>query len=88
MKFENIQVISWDIYGDIHSSEKNLSHSILIPNNIMDTFLYNHLEPNNPILFIEIKDMNGFLYINTGDFVESCTAIVEHFNGDLELVTW
>jgi hypothetical protein len=32
--------------------------------------------------------MNGFLYINTGDFVESCTAIVEHFNGDLELVTW
>jgi UDP-2,3-diacylglucosamine pyrophosphatase LpxH len=36
----------------------------------------------------EIKDMNGFLYINTGDFVESCTAIVEHFNGDLELVTW
>ena len=36
----------------------------------------------------EIKDMNGFLYINTGDFVESCTAIVEHFNGTLELVTW
>jgi hypothetical protein len=70
MKFENIQVISWDIYGDIHSSEKNLSHSILIPNNIMDTFLYNHLEPNNPILFIEIKDMNGhkntLLFSNAG----------------------
>ena len=36
----------------------------------------------------EIKDIDGFLYINTGDFVESCTAIVEHFNGTLELVKW
>ena len=36
----------------------------------------------------EIKDINGFLYINTGDFVESCTAIVEHFDGTLELVKW
>ena len=36
----------------------------------------------------EIKDIGGFLYVNTGDFVESCTAIVEHFNGALELVNW
>ena len=36
----------------------------------------------------EIKDINGFLYVNTGDFVESCTAIVEHFNGELELLRW
>ncbi|NOT10470.1 MAG: UDP-2,3-diacylglucosamine diphosphatase [Methylococcaceae bacterium] len=36
----------------------------------------------------EIKNIDGFLYINTGDFVESCTAIVEHFNGKLELVAW
>jgi UDP-2,3-diacylglucosamine pyrophosphatase LpxH len=36
----------------------------------------------------EIKEIDGFLYINTGDFVESCTAIVEHFNGVLELVKW
>lgn len=36
----------------------------------------------------EIKEMEGFLYVNTGDFVESCTAIVEHFNGTLELVHW
>lgn len=36
----------------------------------------------------EIKEMDGFLYVNTGDFVESCTAIVEHFNGALELVRW
>ena len=36
----------------------------------------------------EIKDMGGFLYINTGDFVESCTAIVEYLDGRLELVKW
>lgn len=36
----------------------------------------------------EIKDMEGFYYVNTGDFVESCTAIVEHENGDLHLVKW
>ena len=36
----------------------------------------------------EMKDMNGFFYINTGDFVESCTAIVEHFDGQLELIQW
>jgi UDP-2,3-diacylglucosamine pyrophosphatase LpxH len=36
----------------------------------------------------EIKEIDGFLYVNTGDFVESCSAIVEHFNGTLELVKW
>lgn len=36
----------------------------------------------------EIKKMNDFLYINTGDFVESCTAIVEHHDGELELIKW
>jgi UDP-2,3-diacylglucosamine pyrophosphatase LpxH len=28
------------------------------------------------------------LYVNTGDFVESCTAIVEHHDGRLELINW
>lgn len=36
----------------------------------------------------EIKDIEGFLYVNTGDFVESCTAIVEHHDGSLELLKW
>jgi len=36
----------------------------------------------------EIKKMDDFLYINTGDFVESCTAIVEHHDGELELIKW
>lgn len=36
----------------------------------------------------EIKVIDDFLYVNTGDFVESCTAIVEHSNGELELLNW
>lgn len=36
----------------------------------------------------EIKKMDGFLYINTGDFVESCTAIVENSDGSIELIHW
>lgn len=36
----------------------------------------------------EIKTIDQFLYVNTGDFVESCTAIVEHFDGQLELIHW
>ena len=36
----------------------------------------------------EIKQINQFLYVNTGDFVESCTAIVECDDGNLQLVNW
>jgi UDP-2,3-diacylglucosamine pyrophosphatase LpxH len=36
----------------------------------------------------EIREMNGVLYCNDGDWVESCTALVEHFDGRLELIYW
>ena len=36
----------------------------------------------------ELKDMQGFLYINTGDFVESCSAIVELRDGTIQLLHW
>ncbi len=36
----------------------------------------------------EMRDVNGVLYINDGDWVESCTALVEHHDGRLELVDW
>jgi UDP-2,3-diacylglucosamine pyrophosphatase LpxH len=36
----------------------------------------------------EIKSIEGIHYLNTGDFVESCTSIVEHFDGDFEIITW
>ncbi len=36
----------------------------------------------------EIRDLGGVLYCNDGDWVESCTALVEHFDGELEIVSW
>jgi len=36
----------------------------------------------------EIRDMGGILYCNDGDWVESCTALVEHLDGHLELIHW
>jgi UDP-2,3-diacylglucosamine pyrophosphatase LpxH len=35
-----------------------------------------------------MQNMNGIHYINDGDWVESCTALVEHFDGKLELINW
>lgn len=34
------------------------------------------------------KTIDGIDYLNTGDWVESCTAIVEHHSGELELLKW
>lgn len=31
---------------------------------------------------------DGLIYANTGDWVESCTALVEHHDGTLELLRW
>jgi UDP-2,3-diacylglucosamine pyrophosphatase LpxH len=36
----------------------------------------------------EMRDMDGILYINDGDWVESCTAAVEHFDGRFEIIEW
>ncbi|WP_245258571.1 UDP-2,3-diacylglucosamine diphosphatase [Methylopila sp. M107] len=35
-----------------------------------------------------IGDFGGVAYVNCGDWVESCTAIVEHMDGRLELIRW
>jgi UDP-2,3-diacylglucosamine pyrophosphatase LpxH len=35
-----------------------------------------------------LKDVDGLTYVNCGDWVDSCTGIVEHFDGRLELVDW
>jgi len=35
-----------------------------------------------------IREVDGVKYMNCGDWVDSCTAIVEHFDGRMELVAW
>ena len=34
----------------------------------------------------EIREIDGVLYCNDGDWVESLTALVEHFDGRLEII--
>jgi len=36
----------------------------------------------------EVRQIDGVLYANCGDWVESCTALVEHHDGRLELMRW
>jgi UDP-2,3-diacylglucosamine pyrophosphatase LpxH len=36
----------------------------------------------------EMRDIGGILYCNDGDWVESLTALVEHADGQLEILHW
>ena len=36
----------------------------------------------------EMRMVNGVMYMNDGDWVESCTALVEHADGRFELLDW
>jgi UDP-2,3-diacylglucosamine pyrophosphatase LpxH len=40
------------------------------------------------IHFGHMRPINGILYLNDGDWVEHCTALVEDFSGAMELVHW
>jgi hypothetical protein len=35
-----------------------------------------------------MRDIDGIAYINDGDWVESCSALVEHEDGHLEILEW
>jgi UDP-2,3-diacylglucosamine pyrophosphatase LpxH len=36
----------------------------------------------------EIKTIQGITYMNDGDWVESCSALVEHHDGQFEIIPW
>jgi UDP-2,3-diacylglucosamine pyrophosphatase LpxH len=36
----------------------------------------------------EIRDIEGITYMNSGDWVESCSALVEHHDGRWEIIFW
>lgn len=35
-----------------------------------------------------MHERGGVLYINCGDWLESCTAVVERIDGSLEIKSW
>ncbi|MCF7808863.1 MAG: UDP-2,3-diacylglucosamine diphosphatase [Candidatus Marinimicrobia bacterium] len=36
----------------------------------------------------EIKQINGIIYMNCGDWVDSCTALAEDMNGEFRIIDW
>lgn len=36
----------------------------------------------------EMRDIEGIEYYNDGDWVEGCTALVEHYDGTMEILHW
>lgn len=36
----------------------------------------------------EMRDFDGISYYNDGDWVEGCNALVEHFDGTMEILNW
>lgn len=36
----------------------------------------------------EMRDIAGIQYFNDGDWVEGCTALVEHYDGTMEILHW
>jgi UDP-2,3-diacylglucosamine pyrophosphatase LpxH len=36
----------------------------------------------------EINEYNGIVYMNSGEWVESCSALVEHYDGRWEIIYW
>ena len=36
----------------------------------------------------ELKIIDGIIYANDGDWVESLTALVENYDGTLEIIDW
>jgi hypothetical protein len=36
----------------------------------------------------ELREIDGILYANDGDWVESLTALAEHADGRLEILDW
>lgn len=61
-------------YEDAVAFEANRHH--------VDGLICGHIHRAN------IRMVDGIHYCNTGDWVESCTALAEHRDGRLELVNW
>ena len=64
----------------IGSFETALAH--LAKDRVVDGVVCGHIH------HAEIRRINDILYCNDGDWVESCSAMLEHDDGSLELIYW
>lgn len=64
----------------IGNYEETLSNYVRSKN--LDGIVCGHIHHAN------IRDIDGITYMNCGDWVESCTALVEHLDGTFEIIYW
>ena len=77
MIFKNIPVISWDLYTDLEENEKNISHIIQIPNNIMDECLNEHIG-KTPIV-IKIKTLTDEICFGNVEISNDNLVVIPHW---------
>jgi hypothetical protein len=53
-----------------------------VKNKGLDGIICGHIHHAN------IRDIDGVAYMNCGDWVESCTALVENHDGSFEIIKW
>ncbi len=73
-------------------AKRNVLHAVSFISNFEESVVHGARQRNldgvicGHIHTPAIKQINGLTYINCGDWVDSCTAIVEHYDGRMELV--
>lgn len=64
----------------ISDFESSVAHAVRDKN--LDGVICGHIH------WAEIREVEGITYLNCGDWVDSCSAIVEHFDGRMEIIRW
>jgi hypothetical protein len=73
-------------YRTVFLSDIHLGHTDCKAGYLLD-FL-DHSRIDTLYLHPEITSLDGILYCNDGDWVESCSALTEDRHGNLRLVYW
>ena len=64
----------------IGESEQAVSHAV--KQRDVDGVICGHIHAAT------IKDLDGITYVNCGDWVDSCTAVIEDADGHMQLIEW
>ncbi len=80
----------WSLAGELKNNLRNSLHFIEDYENISTQYV-KHTGYDGVICGhihkADIKTIDGIAYMNTGDWVESCTALVETLDGEWEILT-
>ncbi len=75
-------------------AKRNVLHAVSFISNFEEAVIHSALQRGldgvicGHIHTPAIRDIHGLTYINCGDWVDSCTAAVEHLDGHINLVRW